>query len=101
MNASETITIPEVFQPDLERAVQILKDAGCTEIYLFGSLAEGRARDDSDIDLAVKECPRGRYFRLWGDLQWESKHLIELVKLDPPTPFTEFLQRSGKLVRLG
>jgi hypothetical protein len=33
----EQAKIPPTYQPDLERAVRILKEAGCSEIFLFGS----------------------------------------------------------------
>ena len=42
------------YSQDIKLAIKILKTEGCTEIYLFGSLAEGDFREDSDIDLAVK-----------------------------------------------
>ncbi|MGH9849397.1 MAG: nucleotidyltransferase family protein, partial [Blastocatellia bacterium] len=36
----------------IERAVTVLKAAGAREVYLFGSAARGRMRENSDIDLA-------------------------------------------------
>ena len=38
----------------LAKATNILKNAGCTEIYLFGSQATGKANDNSDVDLGGK-----------------------------------------------
>ena len=48
------IFIPEKFQIDIEKAVEILKQEGCQEIYLFGSLVNGDFNDESDIDIAIK-----------------------------------------------
>lgn len=95
------ITLPEAFQRDIDRAVRILKEAGCTEIFLFGSLAEGAAKEASDIDLAVRGCPRGHFFRLWGKLAWELDHPVDLVKLDADDPFALYLQKERDLVRVG
>ncbi len=36
----ETVRLPEIYEKDIRRAVEILKEAGCTHVYLFGSLAE-------------------------------------------------------------
>jgi len=95
------ITLPEAFRRDIDRAVQILKEAGCTEVLLFGSLAEGRAKDASDIDLAVRGCPKGLFFRLLGKLVMELEHPVHLVKLDGEDRFGEFLQERRDLVRVG
>ncbi len=95
------IVIPEAFRPDIERAVEILKEGGCSEVYLFGSLAEGCSREDSDIDLAVCGCPTGEFFQLFGRLIGELKRRVDLVRLDVPDPFAEFLLQQGDLLRVG
>jgi len=95
------VEIPGAFQQDIERAVRILKDGGCAEVFLFGSLAEGCSRPDSDIDLAVRGCPPEKFFKLYGDLMWGLKHKFDLVDLDVKHPFTEYLIREGDLLRVG
>ena len=49
--------IPDILQADVSKAVQILQEEGCTEVYLFGSGTTGRVREESDIDLGVRGCP--------------------------------------------
>lgn len=53
----ERVQLPESYQRNVRRAVEILKGAGCTDVFLFGSLTTGETRDDSDIDLGFG-CPR-------------------------------------------
>jgi predicted nucleotidyltransferase len=60
MLTSPTLSIPPSFPPDLDRALRILKEAGRTELYLCGSLARGEAREDSDIDWAANDFPKGK-----------------------------------------
>lgn len=96
-----TTTPNEIFQPEIERAVQILKQGGCTEVYLFGSLAEGRAHEHSDIDLAVRGCPPGEFFQLYGKLMGELEHRVDLVRLDTADPFAQFLLEHGEMLRVG
>jgi len=96
----ENLNVPEAFRADIQRAIHILKEAGCTEIYLFGSLARGEAREDSDIDLAVRGCPKKAMFHLRGRLLLELEHLVDLVRLDPSDRFAVFLQKTEKLVPL-
>ena len=56
------VQLPEVYEKDVTRAVAILKAAGCTHVFLFGSLASGKVREGSDIDLAIRGCPEGSFF---------------------------------------
>jgi predicted nucleotidyltransferase len=88
----EQARVPSDYQSDLERAAQILKEAGCTEIFLFGSLAEGDLREGSDIDLAVRGCPPENYFRLWSRLSDALRHPVDLIDLDSTQPLAKYLR---------
>lgn len=90
--------LPSRYKEDIEKAVKILKNEGCKEVYLFGSLAEGNINEDSDIDLAIKGCPSGKYFNLIGKLMLELDHSIDLVNLDKDDDFASFLIREGELL---
>jgi predicted nucleotidyltransferase len=93
--------LPQTSQKDLQHAVKILKDAGCSEIYLFGSHATGKSHTQSDIDLAIRGCPQGRFFRLVGQLYMELDTRVDLVDLDNENdPFVRRLTTSGELVSL-
>lgn len=98
--APAALEVPEGYHRDLRRAVEILKGFGCTEIYLFGSLTDGQLHDDSDLDLAVRGCPPGQFFRAHGTLMMELDHPVDLVDLDQRTPFVQHLERNGELLRL-
>lgn len=62
-------------------------------VYLFGSHAEGRARPDSDLDLAVVG-PRGeleaRRLDLLADLTRQGHDRVDLVLLDGADPALAF-----------
>ncbi len=92
--------IPQNYREDIARAVKILKDAECKEVFLFGSLAEGQVREGSDIDLAVRGCPSGMFFRVLGKLLLELDHPVDLVDLDREDDFAKYLKREGALVRV-
>jgi predicted nucleotidyltransferase len=96
----ETTSISDMFREDIDRAVQILKEEGCTEVYLFGSVASGQTHANSDIDLAVRGCPPGRFFHTLGRLMMELDHSVDLVDLDSADPFAEFLQQKRRLLRI-
>ena len=93
--------IRDEYNKDIDKAVKILKDAGCEEIYLFGFLARGEVRENADIDLAIRGCPEGEYFSLIGKLIIELEHSVELVNLDQADDFAELLEEEGELIHVG
>ena len=93
--------ISESYQKNIRRAVEILQGAGCTDIFLFGSLATGKARDRSDIDLAIRGCPKGAFFHLLGRLLLELDYPVDLVNLDRQDAFARYLEKEGELLRVG
>ena len=85
----------------LSKATDILKNAGCTEIYLFGSQATGHAHSNSDVDLGVKGLPPKLFFLTHSDLE-EALHMpVDLVDFDYQNDFFDLLQRSGELKKIG
>ena len=98
---TEKIQLPEVYEKDIARAVAILKGAGCTQVFLFGSLASEKVREGSDIDLAIRGCPKGSFFHLLGKLLFELDHSVDLVSLDRPDPFARYLETKGGLLQIG
>ena len=101
MTTKLALTLPKSHEKDIERAVSILKDAGCSHVFLFGSIATGKGDESSDIDLAVQGCSKGQFFSLFGKLMLELAHPVDLVRLDGQDPFARFLQSEGELVQLG
>jgi predicted nucleotidyltransferase len=96
----EKVQLPEIYQRDVSRAVEILKEAGCTQVFLFGSLATGEVQETSDIDLAVRGCPKGRFFHLLGQLLFELDHSVDLVSLDGQDDFARYLEKEGELLQI-
>jgi predicted nucleotidyltransferase len=98
---NEKVQLPETYQKDVRRAVEILKGAGCTDIFLFGSLATGEIKDQSDIDLAIRGCPKGEFFHLLGRLLLELDYPVDLVNLDRQDAFARYLEEEGELLQIG
>lgn len=92
--------IPESHRRDIWTAVDILKRAGCKEIYLFGSLVYGDFSDKSDIDLAVKGLEKRRYFKTLGQLMMALDHPVDLINLEKKDRFSALLIKKGNLVRV-
>ena len=85
----------------LTKAISILKSAGCTEIYLFGSQLTGKTHSKSDVDLGVKGLPPRLFFRTHSDLEEVLKMPVDLVDFDCQIDFFNLLQRVGELKKIG
>lgn len=92
--------LPESYRQDIQRAVEILTEAGCREIFLFGSISERNIREGSDIDIAVRGCPPGIFFHVLGKLLVEFHYPVDLVDLDKAADFAQYLEREEELVRV-
>jgi predicted nucleotidyltransferase len=92
--------VAESYQLDLKKAIHILSQEGCKEIYLFGSLGEGNTSEQSDIDLAVKGLKKGDFFIVYGKLIMSLEHQVDLVNLGKNDRFSKMLREKGKLIRV-
>ena len=70
-------------------------------MYVFGSVAEGRAHPHSDIDFVVRGCPASRFFKLQGRLLVELARTADLVDLDADPDLAAFLEREAVLIHVG
>ena len=85
----------------LTKAANILKSAGCTDVYLFGSQLTGKAHSKSDVDLGVKGLPPRLFFRMHSDLEEALKMPVDLVDFDYQIDFFNLLQKVGELKKIG
>jgi len=83
------------------RAAEAIIALGAHEVYLFGSAVTGTMRPNSDIDLAVRGLPLERFIRAMG-VAWDIVgRPVDLLDLGEDTPLTRYLERKGKLQRVG
>ena len=87
-------------QQDLQIAIDYLKEAGCREIFVFGSAASGEIDPDSDLDIAVRGIEPLRFFETYGELMMRLSRPVDLVDLDIQTNFGRRLSEFGNLKRL-
>lgn len=81
----------------VRRAAEILRAAGAREVYVFGSVANGRVHEHSDIDLAVSGLPPRDFIPAMGRVGDLFGRCIDLVDLDIDSPFTRHLKQEGEL----
>jgi len=95
------LNIPLKYRQDIENATNLLKNEGCNEVYLFGSLVTGKIRDGSDIDIGIKGLPKGKFFEVYSRLYFDIENKIDLVDFDRNPDFYSMLNRIGEVVKIG
>ncbi len=102
-----TASIAARFDAELTRIRELLRDAGAVLAYLFGSVARGQERADSDLDLAVlldERIPEKRRGEIRLHLTTELVGLthtndVDVVILNEAPPLlADRVVRTGKLI---
>lgn len=84
----------------IRQAAAILREAGATEVYLFGSAVDGTFDDYSDYDLAVRGLPEETYFKSYVNASLVLDRELDLVNLDHNSPVTRYLVKTGAMTRV-
>ena len=93
--------MPETIDTRIQEAAAALRAAGAREVYVFGSAAKGKLRENSDVDLAVSGLPPEVFFRAMAAAHDALRCPLDLVDLDEDNPFTRYLKEEGELRRVG
>ena len=100
----EKITInddvfPRDIVDDLREFEKILRHYGAEKIILYGSLARGDYRVDSDIDLCYEGIPAYDYFRVLAECLLQAHRRFNLVDLKTAKGyFRDRILNEGKLI---
>lgn len=94
--------LPYSYQEDIKKAAQILKENGVKEIFIFGSLANGKFNENSDIDIAVSGLSEKDFYKVASILMFELKNEFDLIDLDDKeNRFSQMLLKVGGLLKVG
>lgn len=94
--------LPHSYKEDIKKAIQILKENGATEVFIFGSLANGKFNENSDIDIAVKGLKGQEFYKVASILMFELENQFDLIDLDDKeNRFSQMLLSVGGLLKVG
>ena len=81
----------------LVNAVGVARQFGAKRLLLFGSALEHPATA-RDLDLACSGVPGWKLFELASALEETLRVPLDLVPLDPPTPFTRLIEKRARVL---
>lgn len=94
--------LPFSYQEDIKKAIQILKNNGAKEVFIFGSIANGKFNENSDIDIAVKGLNENEFYKVASILMFELENKFDLIDLDDKeNRFSQMLLNIGGLLKVG
>lgn len=94
--------LPYSYQEDIKKATKILKENGAKEVFIFGSIANGKFNENSDIDIAVKGLNEKDFYRVASILMFELDNEFDLIDLDDiQNRFSQMLLKVGGLLKVG
>lgn len=96
------INLPYSYREDIKKAVKILKENGAKEVFIFGSIANGKFNENSDIDIAVKGLDAKSFYKVASILMFELENKFDLVDLDDKeNRFSQMLLKIGGMLKVG
>lgn len=94
--------LPYSYQEDIKKATKILKENGAKEVFIFGSVANGKFNTNSDIDIAVRGLNAKDFYKVASILMFELENKFDLIDLDDKEDrFSQMLLKIGGLLKVG
>lgn len=81
----------------IEKAIALAKTFGATRLILFGSVLAD-PEQARDLDLACDGVDGWELYRLGARIEEELNTPLDLVPLSPPSRFTRYIERTGKIL---
>ena len=71
-------------------------------VYIFGSIANGKFNDSSDIDIAIRGLDENNFYKVASILMFELENKFDLIDLDDKeNRFSQNLLEVGGLLKVG
>lgn len=94
--------LPYSYKEDIQKATKILKENGVKEVFIFGSIINGKFNKNSDIDIAVKGLNEKDFYRVASILMFELQNKFDLIDLDDKNNrFSQMLLKVGGVLKVG
>jgi predicted nucleotidyltransferase len=81
----------------IKRCVEIASRFGVTKLVLFGSCLDSLATA-RDIDLLCEGVKDEDYFKMGAEMESAAGVTVDIVPLEPKTPFADYNYKRGRVL---
>ncbi|MFQ5640987.1 MAG: nucleotidyltransferase family protein [bacterium] len=81
----------------IEKCIALARKYGATKLILFGSASKDPGHAN-DIDLACDGIEGWKLFEFGAELEELSAMPVDIVPLKPPTRFTKYVEKKGRII---
>lgn len=81
----------------IKQCVEIASKFGVKKLVLFGSCLNDLA-NARDIDLLCEGVKNEDYFKMGAEMEMASGVTVDIIPLEPPTPFVDYNLRKGRIL---
>ena len=84
-------------QSQIKKCIALAKEYGVAKLILFGSALEDQGRA-KDLDLACDGLSGWKIFEFGARVEEELNISVDIIPLQPITPFTQYIEKKGQLL---
>ena len=96
---SERKRISEAMKTEIMTKGQpVFRKFGIHKVWVFGSVADGRAQENSDIDMLAIPLPADQYWICRRELEHAVSYPIDLYTQDDDPKFTDKVIKRGEII---
>ena len=82
----------------ISRCTSLFRRFGLDKVILFGSVAEGRIRENSDIDILAFPLSADRYWLCRHELEQAIEYPVDLYTQDDDPKFVKKILERGEVI---
>jgi predicted nucleotidyltransferase len=86
-----------VTNDQLTKCIEIASKFGVTKLILFGSCLDGLT-NARDIDLLCEGVKNEDYFKMGAEMETAAGVTVDIIALEPKTPFVDYNLRKGRIL---
>ncbi|MCI5145355.1 MAG: nucleotidyltransferase domain-containing protein [Candidatus Electrothrix sp. AR3] len=96
---SDNLKLSKSMRSDLNQVLSILKKYNTEKILIYGSVARGDYKDESDLDICVEGLASKYFFTALGECIMSCEHSVSVTDLSATSGyFRERILREGRVI---
>ncbi len=97
--SNNSLSLSKSMRKDLDQILSVLIKYHANKILLYGSVARGDHKDNSDLDICVEGLDSNYFFMALGECMMKSEHSVSVTDWNNTSGyFRERILKEGKVL---